>query len=245
MTAGAGAEVADGQRSPEIHHQHRDVTGGWLRPAVFGAMDGLVSNFALIAGVAGGQAAQEVVVLAGLAGLAAGAFSMAAGEYISVASQSELAAAEIAVERHELINNPRAEQTELAGLFEARGVAPDLAAEVARQLSRDPEEALEIHAREELGLDPGRLPSPVVAAVSSFASFAAGALLPVLPYLLGAASLWPAAVLAAVGLFTAGAVVSRVTARTWWFSGLRQLLLGGAAAVLTYAVGALIGTQGL
>ena len=242
MTAGEHAENA---RSAEVHHQHRDVTGGWLRPAVFGAMDGLVSNFALIAGVAGGQATQKVVVLAGLAGLAAGAFSMAAGEYISVASQSELAAAEIAVERLELINNPKAEQSELATLFEERGVAPDLAAEVARQLSRDPDEALEIHAREELGVDPGNLPSPVVAAVSSFASFALGALLPVLPYLLGARSLWPAAVLAAIGLFTAGAVVSRVTARTWWFSGLRQLLLGGAAAVLTYAVGSLIGTNGL
>jgi VIT1/CCC1 family predicted Fe2+/Mn2+ transporter len=242
MTAGGSA---DGTRSAEIHHQHRDVTGGWLRPAVFGAMDGLVSNFALIAGVAGGQAAQKVVVLAGLAGLAAGAFSMAAGEYISVASQSELAAAEIAVERFEIVHNPKAEQSELAELFEARGVEPDLAAEVARQLSRDPEEALEIHAREELGVDPEHLPSPVVAAVSSFASFGIGALLPVLPYLLGAESLWPAAVLAAIGLFTAGVVVSRVTARTWWFSGLRQLLLGGAAAVLTYGVGSLIGTNGL
>ena len=230
----------------EAHdHSHADVSGGWLRAAVFGAMDGLVSNFALIAGVAGGQAAQKVVVLAGLAGLAAGAFSMAAGEYISVASQSELVAAEIAVERRELINNPRAEQSELAGMFEARGVDPDLAAEVARQLSRNPDEALKIHAREELGVDPGNLPSPVVAAVSSFASFALGASLPVLPNLLGAHSLWPAAVLAAIGLFTAGAVVSRVTARTWWFSGLRQLLLGGAAAVLTYTVGSLIGTSGL
>lgn len=238
-------EHAESTRSPEVHHQHRDVTGGWLRPAVFGAMDGLVSNFALIAGVAGGQAEQKIVVLAGLAGLAAGAFSMAAGEYISVASQSELAAAEIAIERRELINNPKAEQSELAGMFEARGVEPDLAAEVARQLSRDPDEALEVHAREELGVDPGNLPSPVVAAVSSFAAFAVGASLPVLPYLLGEHSLWPAAVLAAIGLFTAGAVVSRVTARTWWFSGLRQLLLGGAAAALTYAVGSLIGTNGL
>jgi VIT1/CCC1 family predicted Fe2+/Mn2+ transporter len=226
-------------------HEHRDVTGGWLRPAVFGAMDGLVSNFALIAGVAGGRAEQKVVVLAGLAGLAAGAFSMAAGEYISVASQSELVAAEIAVEREEIIHHPKAEQSELAGVFESRGVEPELAAEVARQLSRDPEEALEIHAREELGVDPGNLPSPVTAAVSSFAAFATGALLPVLPYLLGAASLWPAAVLAGVGLFTAGAVVSRVTVRSWWFSGLRQLLLGGAAALLTYGVGALIGTNGL
>jgi VIT1/CCC1 family predicted Fe2+/Mn2+ transporter len=236
---------ADATRSPEIHHEHRDVTGGWLRPAVFGAMDGLVSNFALIAGVAGGRAEQKVVVLAGLAGLAAGAFSMAAGEYISVASQSELAAAEIAVERHELVHNPKAEQSELAAMYEARGLDPELAAEVARQLSRDPDEALEIHAREELGVDPQNLPSPVLAAVSSFASFAVGAFLPVLPYLLGASNLWPAAIVAAAGLFTAGAVVSRVTVRSWWFSGLRQLLFGGAAAAITFGVGSLIGATGL
>ncbi|WP_225993861.1 VIT1/CCC1 transporter family protein [Actinomadura rudentiformis] len=229
----------------EIHHRHRDVTGGWLRPAVFGAMDGLVSNFALIAGVAGGQASRHVVLLAGLAGLAAGAFSMAAGEYISVASQSELAEAEIEVERLELRRHPNAEMRELAGVFEARGVDPDVAAEVARQLSRDPEEALEVHAREELGVAPGELPSPYLAAGSSFLSFAVGASLPVLPYLLGASSLWPAAVIAALGLFAAGALVSRVTNRTWWFSGLRQLTLGAAAAALTYGLGALIGANGL
>jgi VIT1/CCC1 family predicted Fe2+/Mn2+ transporter len=238
------SEGSEGERSPEIHHQHRDVTGGWLRPAVFGAMDGLVSNFALIAGVAGGHAEQKIVVLAGLAGLVAGAFSMAAGEYISVASQSELAAAEIAIERREILRNPTAEVNELAQLYMARGVDPDLAAKVAEQLSRDPDEALEIHAREELGVDPENLPSPVLAAVSSFGSFAVGAMLPVLPYLLGASSLWSAAVIAAVGLFTAGALVSRVTVRAWWYSGLRQLLLGGAAAAITYGVGSLIGTNG-
>jgi vacuolar iron transporter family protein len=231
--------------SSEIHHQHRDVSGGWLRPSVFGAMDGLVSNFALIAGIAGGKASQHVIVLAGLAGLVAGAFSMAAGEYISVASQSELAQAEIAVELDELINNAKAEEAELAQLYEARGLDRELAAEVARQLSRNPGEALEIHAREELGIDPGNLPSPLVAAASSFLFFALGALLPVLPYLLGAVVLWPAAVLAAVGLLAAGGLVSRVTARSWWFSGLRQLVLGGAAAAFTYGVGSLIGTSGL
>ncbi|MFS2292172.1 MAG: VIT1/CCC1 transporter family protein [Actinomadura sp.] len=236
--AGRGAQ-------PERHHRHRDVTGGWLRPAVFGAMDGLVSNFALIAGVAGGQVSRQVVLLAGLAGLAAGAFSMAAGEYISVASQSELAEAEIEVEWMELTRHPVAEQQELAGVFEARGVDPETAAEVARQLSRDPEEALEVHAREELGVTPGDLPSPVLAAGSSFLSFGAGALLPVLPYVLGASSLWPAAVVAALGLFGAGALVSRITARPWWFGGTRQLLFGAAAAAITYGVGALIGTSGL
>ncbi|MCW2919401.1 MAG: hypothetical protein JWN52_7469 [Actinomycetia bacterium] len=245
MSAAEGAPPAGTGAQAEIHHQHRDVTGGWLRPSVFGAMDGLVSNFALIAGIAGGHASRNVVVLAGLAGLAAGAFSMAAGEYISVASQSELAEAEIAVERDELINNAKAEEAELAQLYEARGLDASLAAEVARQLSRDPSGALEIHAREELGIDPDNLPSPFVAAGSSFLFFALGALLPVLPYLLGATSLWPAGILAAIGLFSAGALVSRVTARSWWFSGLRQLMLGGAAAAFTFGIGALIGTSGL
>jgi vacuolar iron transporter family protein len=229
----------------EIHHHHRDVTGGWLRPAVFGAMDGLVSNFALIAGVAGGQASTRVVLLAGLAGLAAGAFSMAAGEYVSVASQSELAAAEIEVERRELARHPGAERRELAATFEARGVDPDLAAEVVRQLSRDPDQALRAHTREELGVTPGELPSPYLAAASSFLAFGVGAVLPVLPYVLGADHLWPAAVIAAVGLFAAGALVSRVTTRSWWYGGLRQLAVGAAAAATTYGIGAWIGTGGL
>src|SRR3954452_13574150 len=174
-----------------MHHDHQNVSGGWLRPAVFGAMDGLVSNFALIAGVAGGRVHHQVIVLTGLAGLAAGAFSMAAGGYISGASQSELALAEIEVERRELEHRPEAEELELAQLSQARGLDADPAREVARHLSRNPEEALGIHAREELGVDPADLPSPVLAAGPSFLSFAVGACLPVLPYLLGAANLWP------------------------------------------------------
>ncbi|MFF7140033.1 MULTISPECIES: VIT1/CCC1 transporter family protein [Streptomyces] len=223
------------------NHTHRDVNGGWLRPAVFGAMDGLVSNLALMTGVAGGAISRQGIILTGLAGLAAGAFSMAAGEYTSVASQRELVEAELDVERRELRKHPEDEERELAALYEARGVEPALAREVARQLSRDPEQALEIHAREELGVDPGDLPSPMVAAVSSFGSFALGALLPLLPYLLGGRVLWPAVLVALVGLFLCGAVVARVTARTWWFSGLRQLALGGAAAAVTYALGNLFG----
>ncbi|MBF6046830.1 hypothetical protein GO001_16585 [Streptomyces sp. NRRL B-1677] len=224
------------------NHTHRDVNGGWLRPAVFGAMDGLVSNVALMTGVAGGAAAPGTIVIAGLAGLAAGAFSMAAGEYTSVASQRELVLAELDVERRELHKHPADELAELAALYESRGVEPKLALEVAMQLSRDPEQALEIHAREELGIDPSDLPSPMVAAVSSFGSFALGALLPLLPYLLGATSLWPAVLLALAGLFACGAVVARVTARSWWFSGLRQLFLGAAAAGVTYALGIAFGT---
>ncbi len=239
-------EVMDASAPTHIahrdNHTHRDVNGGWLRPAVFGAMDGLVSNLALMTGVAGGAVSQQTIVITGLAGLAAGAFSMAAGEYTSVASQRELVLAELDVERRELRKHPKDELEELAALYESRGVEPELAREVAKQLSKDPEQALEIHAREELGIDPSDLPSPTVAAVSSFGSFALGALLPVLPYLLGASQLWPAVLLALVGLFGCGAVVARVTARSWWFSGLRQLALGGAAAGVTYVLGALFGT---
>ncbi|OKI30201.1 hypothetical protein A6A07_22090 [Streptomyces sp. CB03911] len=227
-------------RIPAEGH-HRDVNGGWLRPAVFGAMDGLVSNFALMTGVVGGAVSSGTVVLTGLAGLAAGACSMAAGEYTSVASQRELVQAEIEAERLELRRNPHGELAELAELYAARGVDPDLALEVARQLSADPDRTLEIHAREELGIDPNDLPSPVVAAASSFVCFAFGALLPLLPYLLGATSLLPALLLSLAGLFGCGAVVARVTARSWWFSGTRQLVLGGAAAGVTFLLGRLIG----
>ncbi|GGO81617.1 VIT1/CCC1 transporter family protein [Wenjunlia tyrosinilytica] len=223
-------------------HSHRDVTGGWLRPAVFGAMDGLVSNLALMTGVAGGDVSRQTVIIAGLAGLAAGAFSMAAGEYTSVASQRDLVEAELEVERRELRRNPVDEQRELADRYVARGVDRDLAERVAEQLSHDPEQALEIHAREELGIDPGDLPSPTTAAVSSFVSFGLGAILPVLPYLLGATQLWAAVVVALVGLFACGALVARVTARSWLYSGLRQLVLGGAAAGVTFLLGTLFGT---
>jgi VIT1/CCC1 family predicted Fe2+/Mn2+ transporter len=228
--------------SPEIHHSHRDVTGGWLRPAVFGAMDGLVSNVALIAGVAGGGAARGTIALAGLAGLFAGAFSMAAGEYTSVAAQAELTEAEIAVERRELARSPDAERRELAQIYVSRGVDPALADEVARQISRHPEQALDVHVREELGVSPHDLPSAPLAAGSSFVSFALGALVPLLPYLVGVQRVTWSLIATAVALFACGAVVSRVTARTWWFTGLRQVVLGGLAAGATYVLGDLVGT---
>ena len=238
----AGEEVTEQSRA-EVHHSHRDVTGGWLRPAVFGAMDGLISNFSLISGFAGANASRHLVILSGLGGLVAGAFSMAVGEFVSVASQSDLARAEIAVERHELRHNADAEREELAQLYIARGVDRELAHEVARQLSRDPDQALEIHAREELGVSGDDLPSPYLAAGSSFVSFSIGAVLPVLPFMLGASMLWPAALVAAIGLFVAGVTVARITARPWWFGGARQLLLGAAAAAITFGVGAAIGTH--
>ncbi|MEV4395513.1 VIT1/CCC1 transporter family protein [Nonomuraea sp. NPDC049607] len=229
----------------EIHHRHRDVSGGWLRPSVFGAMDGLVSNFALIAGVAGGTTSTKVVALSGVAGLAAGALSMAGGEYVSVASQRELAQAEIAVEKRELAGNPEAELAELAQSFVDKGVEPELATAVATQISRNPERALEVHTQNELGVVPGALPSPKVAAVSSFVSFSVGAVLPLLPYLFGVEGLTVSAVVSCAALFGAGALVSAVTARSWWYSGLRQLVVGAVAAGITFGLGKLIGASGL
>lgn len=241
MTTGA-APTSD--EVPDVDHEHADVTGGWLRPAVFGAMDGLVSNLALIAGVAGGTRGSDssAVVLAGLAGLAAGAFSMAAGEYTSVASQSEAAEHEIAKERREIVGNPEAELRELAELYVERGLDPHLAEQVARQIHRDVDNAVDVHAREELGVDPDDLASPMLAAVSSFLAFGVGALLPVLPYLLGASTLLPGLVVTLVALFACGALVTQVTSRSWWFGGLRQMVLGGTAAALTYGFGTLVGT---
>jgi VIT1/CCC1 family predicted Fe2+/Mn2+ transporter len=227
--------------APEQHHDHRDVTGGWLRPAVFGVMDGLVSNTALIAGVAGGGAPPRTVALAGLAGLVAGAFSMATGEYVSVASQSELARAEIEVEKAEISRVPAAEEAELAGIYRARGVDDATAREVARQLSCDPDQVWRVHAREELGIDPDDLPSPWTAAGSSFVAFTVGAAVPLLPYLLGVTGLLVPMLLALLALFLAGALVSRWTNRGALYSGARQLLLGSAAAAVTYGVGSAVG----
>ncbi|MFI7701218.1 VIT1/CCC1 transporter family protein [Nonomuraea sp. NPDC049480] len=231
----------DRPHSPEQHHSHRDVTGGWLRPAVFGAMDGLVSNFALIAGVVGAAGAGRAAVLAGFAGLAAGAFSMAAGEYTSVRSQTELMRAEIAVERRELIRNPEGERAELAALYRSRGLDADLARRVAEGLSADPEQALRVHVREELGVDPDDLPSPYMAAASSFGAFAAGALVPLAPFLFGASGMVLAVVLSVLGLFGFGAAVAVMTSRPWWLGGLRQLALGVGAATVTFGLGSLLG----
>lgn len=223
-------------------HEHRDVSGGWLRPAVFGAMDGLVTNVSLIAGVGAGGGSEHVIVLTGLAGLAAGAFSMATGEYVSVSSQNELVHAEVRKERYELEHHPESERKELAATFRARGVDAELADKVAAQLSAHPEHALALHVREELGVDHDELPSPVKAAAASLLMFAAGALIPLLPYLAGRPSLGLALALAAVAAFTGGGLVSRLTDRSFWYGAARQLMLGVLAAGVTYAIGALIGT---
>jgi VIT1/CCC1 family predicted Fe2+/Mn2+ transporter len=239
------SQRAPGPPTPDVDHEHPDVTGGWLRPAVFGAMDGLVSNAALIAGVAGGTrdaGDTSAIVLAGLAGLAAGAFSMAAGEYASVASQSEAAELEVQKERREIQDNPEGETAELAAMFVDKGIDPVLADEVARQVHQDLDNAVSVHSREELGVDPADLASPTVAAVSSFLAFAVGAAVPVLPFLFGAPSLALALALTLTALFACGAVVTRVTSRPWWFGGLRQVLLGAAAFAVTYLVGMGVGS---
>jgi vacuolar iron transporter family protein len=234
---------ADGQvEQAEAHpHTHADVAGGWLRAAVFGAMDGLVTNTALVAGVGGGGASPHAVVLSGMAGLAAGAISMALGEYTSVTTQNEQLDLEVAKERHELATNPAGELRELADLWEARGLDAPLAQAVAEQLSRDPDQALRVHAVSELGLDPEEKPSPITAAVSSFLTFAVGAVIPLLPFLLGAPLLWLALLCGGVGLVAAGALSARFTPRPWWSAGLRQLAFGAVAAGATYLIGMGIG----
>lgn len=229
-------------RPAEMHHTHRDVTGGWLRPATFGVVDGLVSNFALVAGMVGGGAAGRTIVLTGLAGLIAGACSMATGEFISVTSQSELAQAEIAKERRELEAKPEEELRELAMVYEAKGLDPELAAQVARELSADPAVALRVHVQAELGVDLDDLPSPWTAAASSFVAFALGALIPLLPFLFGASTMAPAVVASAAALLITGGLIARLTARPAWLGGGRQLLLGGLSAAVTFGVGLLVGT---
>jgi vacuolar iron transporter family protein len=229
--------------APPDEHEHRDVSGGWLRPTVFGAMDGLVTNVSLIAGVGGGGLDRSRIILTGLAGLVAGAFSMATGEFTSVTSQNELVRAEVELERRQLAAYPEEEQAELAEALAEKGIDGRLARQVAEQVSQDPDEALRLHAQEELGVDPHELPSPVVAAVSSFLSFALGAVVPLLSFLFGSASLYLALGIAAAALFALGAVVARLTRVNIWYGAVRQLLLAAVAAGVTYAVGRAIGAS--
>src|SRR5215218_8278419 len=235
------SELAD--RAPaEAHaHTHADVSGGWLRPAVFGAMDGLVSNTALVAGVGGSGASPRLVVLAGTSGLIAGAVSMALGEYTSVKTQNEQLDLEVAKERRELQQNPAGEQAELAAMLTGRGVDDTLARTVSAQLSADPEVALRLHILAEMGLSTDDKPSPRLAAVSSFLTFSAGAVFPLLPYFFGVSLLWVALLSGAVGLVATGILSSLFTPRPWWYAGLRQLLFGAVAAGATYLIGSAIG----
>ena len=222
-------------------HRHRDVSGGWLRPTVFGAVDGLVTNTSLIAGLGGGGVSAHTVILTGVAALVAGAFSMGTGEYVSVTNQNELVHAEVSTERTMLARFPAAEQAELAEYFAAYGADPETATRMAAAVSSDPDTALRVHTREELGVDPFELPSPLVAGFSSLIAFSVGALIPLLPYLAGLSSLAVALGVAGVALLTGGMVVGRLTGRPMLASGLRQLALGALTVGVTFAVGSLIG----
>ena len=228
---------------PIVGEQRGGGRSGALRAAIFGVNDGLVSNLSLIFGVAGAGADNQVVILAGVAGLLAGAFSMASGEYVSVRVQREVFERLIHLEAHEIGSDPEAERLELAELYVRKGLPRDLAERLATELMKDHEVALDTHAREELGLDPKEgLGSPFAAAGSSFVMFAAGAFVPLLPFLVasGTAALVASAILSAIALFGVGAAMSVLTGRGAIVSGLRMLSIGAAAASVTYLVGTLL-----
>ena len=243
LSGKAPARVGKGPRSLAEEAWHRGGRSGTMRAAVFGANDGLVSNLSLIMGVAGATSDNEVILLAGIAGLLAGAFSMAAGEYISMQSQREMFENQISIEREEMRVMPDVEQAELAEIYVEKGVEKADAERIAATLMEDPDKALDTKVREELGLDPNELGSAWGAAASSFLAFGVGAIVPLIPFLLGSG---PTAfigglALSFVALFAVGAAVSLVTGRGMLFSGTRPVLIGAAAAAVTYAVGTLIG----
>jgi vacuolar iron transporter family protein len=228
----------------EMAERRRGVgTGGNLRAAVFGMNDGLVSNASLMLGVAGASDSSAAILLAGAAGLLAGAFSMAAGEYVSVTSQREMFEHQIARQRAELLAYPAETVQELARIFEGRGLEPDEAAALATSTVPDEARALDLLARDKLGLNPDELGSPWGAALSSFFSFAAGAFVPVAPFLFatGNTALMASIALAACALFAVGATISLFTGRTAVRDGLRMLCIGGGAGAATYAIGRLLG----
>jgi len=227
----------------ERHRHGSTSAAGNLRAAIFGANDGLVSNASLIMGVAGATSDASTVLISGVAGLLAGAFSMAAGEYVSVRSQRELYEHQIAQEREELEQYPEEEAEELALIYNARGIPMEDAREMASIIFDDPEQALRTLSIEELGINPDELSSPVEAAAASFVAFAIGALIPLLPYLLGigAGSVFPSVALSSVALFLVGVAMSLLSGRSALAGGLRMLLIGMLAGLATYAVGSILG----
>ena len=228
-------------------HHHRDISGGATRAAVFGVSDGLVSNASLILGVAGAHPSSSVVRLAGLAGLIAGACSMAVGEFLSVSAQVELAERELRIERHEIVHNTRKETAELVSLYRSRGVRKELAEEVAGALMADTDQALEVHAREELGVDPGNLGSPIQAAVASLVSFVLGAFVPLLPWLFDGGSSTPKVIaslaLAACAALAVGWFLAKLSGQRRVKVAMRQLLLAALSAGIAYGVGSLVGVS--
>lgn len=222
---------------------HRTSYGGSLRAAVFGMNDGLISNFSLVMGVAGAAAGSDFILLTGVAGLLAGAFSMAAGEYVSVRAQKELYEQQIALEEEELEVSPQEERDELALIYQAKGIPEAQAVALADHIISDPRQAIQTLAREELGLDPDALGSPSGAAFSSFVAFSAGAIVPVLAFLLfsGSAALAWSAVFSGGALFGAGVLISIFTGRNAIYSGARMLAIGALAAGVTHLIGRLVG----
>lgn len=234
--------MAEGRAGAEEHH-HRDLQSGGARAAIFGVSDGLVTNVSLILGFAGAHPGGAVVRLAGLAGLVAGAFSMASGEYVSMSAQRELMQREIDVERTALRQSPEGEHAELQELYERRGIDPEVARELVNEVMQNPELALETHAREELGINPGALGAPYKAAASSFATFGIGALLPLLPWLIGSgtAATIASVVVGAVAALIVGALLAGFTGRSVLYSSLRQLIVAAVAAAVTFAIGRAVG----
>ena len=226
-------------------HRHRDVQGGAARAAVFGISDGLVSNVALILGIAGASTDPTFVRVAGVSGLLAGAISMAAGEYVSLRAQAELVERELDIERRSIAENPEAETAELAAIYRERGLDPDHAKQVAEGLMADPEVALDVHAREELGVNPTQLGNPMVASASSFGSFALGAFVPLVPWLGGGGNnaVWASVILGLSVAALVGAVLARLTERSVVRTVVRQLLVVGGACGATYLIGTALGTS--
>ena len=231
----------------DVGHRHRSFAGSALRAGVFGVNDGLVSNTCLVMGVAGASVEPSVIILTGVAGLFAGAFSMGAGEFISMLSQREMFEHQIAQEGDELRRYPKEEAEELALIYAARGIPKAEARSLAKKLIANPKQALDTLAREELGLNPDELGSPGGAAISSFVAFSIGASLPVLPFLLGyeADGVPIAAALSGVALFIVGAALSLFSGKNAWFSGFRMFAIGAGAAAATYGIGSLFDVSGL
>src|SRR5579875_1926383 len=239
----AAARVWLTGRDPNSTTRHRDVKSGGARAAVLGAGDGLITNVSLVLGVAGASASAATVRLAGIAGLLAGAFSMAAGELVSVRAQQELAEKELQVERQELAEDPEAEMRELAAMYRARGVEADDAMTVARILSSNEKVALDTHARLELGIDPEEAGSPVKASVFSFVSFTIGAILPLLPWFftMGTAAVVLSIVIGAAAALLLGALIGSMAGRPVFGTALRQLAVAVVASGVTFGVGHLLG----
>ena len=242
--AGTDTGVA-GTALARFERRHRAIGGNALRASVLGANDGLVSNLSLVMGVAGADLSARAILVTGIAGLLAGACSMAMGEWISVQSSRELSAKELADEQRHIATEAEVEQAELALVYEQKGLHPSEARRVAERLSADPQTALDTHAREELGIDPDELGgSPWVAAGASFALFVVGAIVPILPFvfLSGTTAVVVAVSVSALGLFGIGAAITLLTGRSVLLSGFRQLAFGAAAFAVTYGIGALFGT---